>query len=505
MVYRSSEVFVATRCLVLAALAVALPLLAGAAVAAPAGERALQLDAQVEAGLEQAVAYVAVEYQKPNSTRRCVESGTGFFVTPTHLITNHHVVAAAVQDRSADLTVRIFSGTRDARVLPVEIVRTDAKADLALLRVTCDLPAIKPVRIHPDLPGKQSEVYAFGFPLGTMLDRSLNGPNVCLRRGYVSRTINDGKGIECDLNIDKGLSGGPLVDDQGTVRGVVRAMAGSDFNQGFAALAVSSPVLLDFCQASGVAITLADGKLLEPSQQPVTPPTTPVDEPAPRPRVAEAEDTLRSFFAIGAALRLSALVPGILTLEKADYTPDLRQTSRGNADLALANLRRVEAPSELVQRARELSLLLTDAQTQPATAREKSAVLEEACDEWTRDLPDDERLNYDLAAWLTELSLGVLDAETHKDSRFCVFFLSEARRAEATAEIIEILTRLQEKLATYEKTRTDELRRAIGKEADRLIGIGVLATINSGRNPIEKAPTEPPDQSSPRNPIRYPL
>jgi hypothetical protein len=198
-------------------------------------------------------------------------------------------------------------------------------------------------------------------------------------------------------------------------------------------------------------------------------------------------------------------VPGILALEKADYTPDLRQTSRSNADLALANLRRVQAPSELVQRARELTLLLTDTQTQPATAREKSAVLEEACDEWTRGLADEERLNYDLAAWLTELSLGVLDADNHKDTRFCAYFLEEARRADATSEIVEILTRLQTGLASYEKTRTDDLRRTIGKEADRLIGIGVLATLNSGRSPIEKAPAQPPDESSPRNRIQYPL
>jgi len=489
------------RFLVLVVLAGCLPLLFGAVAHAQPADRALQLDADLESGLEQAVAYVSVEYKKSGSSRISVESGTGFFVTGTQLITNHHVIAEALGNSSAAVTVRLFSGTRDARLLPAEIIKTNRSADLALLAVKGEFPPIKPVRIHSDLPGKQTAVYAFGFPLGTMLDRSLNGPNVSLRRGYVARMINDGKNIECDLNIDKGISGGPLVDGQGVVRGVVRAMAGSDFNKGFAAIAVASPVLLSFLQESGVAATLPDGKTLEPRQQTDPNPT----EPGARPRVVLGEDTLRAFFAIGAALRLSSLVPGILVLEKAEYTPDLRQTSKGNADLALANLRRVEAPAELVQRARELSLLLTDARTQPVVAREKSAVLEEACDEWTRELPDDERLNYDLAAWLTELSLGVIDAENHKDSRYCAYFLERARQARATPEILEGLTRLQTNLQAYEKSRGDDVRRTIGKDADRLIGIGVLATVASRLNPIQKPAPQSPDGVSPRNPIRYPL
>jgi putative serine protease PepD len=489
---------VKTRFPIHAVLTVLLPLLLGAATAwAQPADRSRQLAAELEKGLEQAVVYVAVEYKKPSSSRRYVESGTGFFVTCTQLVTNHHVISAALTDASAAVTVRLFSGTREARLLPAEIVKTDPVADLALLAVKGDVPPIKPVRIHLELPGKQTEVFAFGFPLGTMLDRSLNGPNVCLRRGYVSRLINDDKNIEADLNIDKGISGGPLVDAQGVVRGVVRAMAGSDFNKGFAAIAVASPVLLGFLQSSGVAATLPDGK----TQTAVTAP-----EPAPRPRTGLGDDALRAFFAIGSALRLSSLVPGILALEKADYTPDLRQTSKSNADQALANLQRVKAPAELIQRARALSLLLTNARTQPATVQEKSAVLEEACDEWTRrDLADDERLNYDLGSWLTELSLGVLDAETHKDSRYCAYFLDQARRSAATGQVLEVLTRLQTNLSSYEQSRGDELRRAIGKDADRLIGIGVLATVSAGLNPIQKNTPQTPDGASPRNPIRYPL
>lgn len=493
-----------TRTPVLAILVVCVLLAWTAAAHAQAGERALQLDTELEKGLEQAVAYVAVEYQKPNSTRRYIESGTGFFVAPTHLITNHHVIAPSITGRNAEIKVRLFSGTRQAQVFPAIVLKSDATVDLALLAVQGGLPAIKPVRISPDLPGRQTEVFAFGFPLGTMLDRSVNGPNVCLRRGYVSRMINDGSNIEADLNIDKGLSGGPLVDYNGVVRGVVRAMAGSEYNKNFAAISVSSPVLLEFCRTSGVAVTLHDGTTRAAGEAAATQATAPA-EPASRPRVGLAEDVLRTFFAIGASLRLSSLVPGLLHLEKAAYTPDLLQTSKSTADQVLSSLQRIAAPGELVARARELTRLLSDARIQPPTVREKSEVLEEACDEWTREAPVDERLNYDLGAWLTELSLGLIDVSAGRDSRYCAFFLDSARSAGAAPEIIALLSRLQTNLKACERGKTELLVRAIGKDAERLIGIGYLATTAPELNPIQKQLPPALPLPAQNNRLQYPL
>jgi hypothetical protein len=486
-----------------------LTLLAGLSTVAPAqnAERTLQLDATVERTLECATAYIAVEYEKPNTGRRYIESGTAFFVTPTCLITNYHVIAPAVTSTDATTTVRLFSGTKESRVFPGKVLKFDTRADLALVQaVGDDLPAVTPLRIHPDLPGKQTEVFAFGFPLGTMLDRSLNGPNVCLRRGYVSRLINDGKSIEADLNIDKGISGGPLVDEEGVVRGVVRAMTGSDYNQNFAAISVASPVLLGFCQTNGIQVTLRGGQVLQPGTQPV-PRVSQDFEPAPRPRAGRAVDALRAFFAVGSALRLSALVPTILVKRDVDYTPDLRQSSRNNADLVLTNLQRVQAPAELIKRARDLSALLGRAQSHPSEASEKSLGLERACDEWMTSAAEDQKLNYDLGAWLTELSLGLLDLKEGRDSRACANFLRSAQDADATAEIVAVLTRIQGNLDLLAKQDNEDRRREVGKDADRLIGIGYLATNSSGQNSSPKPNPESPKHynSSPRNPLRYPL
>lgn len=462
-----------------------------AAVQAQPADRALQLDEQVEQKIEQAVAFVSVEYQKPNSNRRYIESGSGFFVAPGYLITNHHVVAEGLRAASAAIKVRVFSGTDASQFFTAEIVKTDPKADLAMLHVLGDLPAIQPMQIDASLPGKQTEVFAFGFPLGTMLDRSRLGPNVCLRRGYVSRMINDGTNIEADLNIDKGISGGPLVDENGMVRGVIKAMAGSDYNKAFAGISVASPVLLNFCQSVGVRVTLRDGSLVEPGTVTTTMPTrVGMVEPAPRPRAGFAEDVMRMFFTVGSALRLSALVPQMLVSENAGYSSDLRQTSRSHADLVIAGLKKTEAPEELVGRARELATLISSAQSQPKLVGEKATVLEQACDEWITVAEAEEKLNYDLGAWLTELSLGLLDVKHGKDLQACAYFIRGAEQQQAKAEVVTILKRLQSELVALKAKDSEASRREVTRAADRLIGIGYLPTASGEMNTLEK-PSEP--------------
>lgn len=472
-----------------------------AGVQADTPERSLQLDERLEQKLERAVVYVSVEYTKPNSTRRYIESGSGFFVAPGQVITNSHVVAEGLAAGNAELKLRVFSGTPQARFYPFEVTHNDPQYDLALLKVVGDVPAIEPVLIEPQLPGKQSQVFAFGFPLGTMLDRSKNGPNVCLRRGYVSRMINDGTNIEADLNLDKGISGGPLVDAEGMVRGVVRAMAGSDFNKTYAGISVAAPVLLRFCQMAGCPVTLSNGQVLEPGKAVAWPDPLNMPEADPRPRAGFAEDLLRAYFAIGASLRLSTLVPSILVTQNLSYTPDLRQNSRGNVELVVANLKRVEAPEELRKRAGELATILTQATAEPKLVSEKSTVLEQACDEWVQELEAEEKLNYDLGAWLTELSLGLLDVKEGKDLRSCTYFLKQATDREATTEIMALLKRLETSLQTLQRKDTEPQRRAVTKDADKLIGIGYLATQDAGRNTIPKNLPAAPSPAADHNQI----
>ena len=468
------EVFAIKRSFPIALAAMLLALTVATAVQAQQPvERTLRLEEKLEYGVENAVAYVAVQYTKPNSPRRYLESGTGFFVAANNLVTNHHVVAAALQDPNAQIRVRVFSGTEQSRFYPASIVMTDPRTDLALLAVQGDLPAIQPVEISPELPHRQTGVFAFGFPLGTMLDKSVNGPNVCLRRGYVSRTINDGGTIESDLNIDKGISGGPLVDEEGIVRGVVRAMTGSDFNKNFAAISVSSPVLLDFCSKAGTRVTLRGGQVVEPGTR-VT--ALPQGQPEPEPRpiagVATSQGVLRAYFALGSALRLTSLVPRILLSEQLGYSAEIRQTSQSNAELVAGNLEKVKAPVDLRKQAQELSLLLVNPAAPLQAACTKAVSLEEACDGWVKGAEEPARLNYSFGAWLTELSLGCLDLQA--DLRNCAYFVGAAQRWGTDPMVIRQLGRLRQQLAVLQMLDNDATRKMVTRMADGLIGLGSL-------------------------------
>jgi S1-C subfamily serine protease len=131
--------------------------------------------------------------------------GTGFFVRPTHVLTNAHVVGNQV-------SVQIQSGsvTQSARVLSVS-----PGTDLALLEVfnpnarqaTLPLGSLKDVRAG-------QEVVAIGSPFGVLSNT--------VTRGIVSavRAAGSVTLIQTDAAINPGNSGGPLVDRNGIVIGV---------------------------------------------------------------------------------------------------------------------------------------------------------------------------------------------------------------------------------------------------------------------------------------------
>jgi hypothetical protein len=486
--------------LLLLALMVSALLPHASAPAAAQVDRVLRLDEAVERRIENAVAYVSVVYQKQDSTDAYVESGSAFFLTDTILVTNHHVVANALMARTAKVEVRVFSGTEQSRVLPVEILKADAESDLALLRTREPIPGVEPLQVARDLPGRQTEVYAFGFPLGTLLDKSANGPNVSLRRGYVSRLLDDGRYIEADVNTDKGGSGGPLVDAGGLVRGVVRSIAGSEYNRTYAGIAIASPTLIEFCKANGCPVTLKGGQVLQPGA-PLPAPMALGSEPSPRPRPQLGDDALRAFFAAGAELRLNTLVPRLLVQEKAAYSDDVLQTSRGNLANLVTNLTKVGAPAQLRTEAQALSELLNKGQADPAPLADRADGLEKACDQWVRASSEEQRLNYDLGAWAAELSVGLISADG--DVRTAEGFLTTARAHNGSAEVVQLLDGVCAGLRELAQQDSDSTRQAVRKGADRLLAIGYLAVAGDGLSPDAKPPpgTSPETTPSDRNRI----
>ncbi len=133
--------------------------------------------------------------------------GSGFFVAPDTLLTNVHVVG-----RNSSVTVRRASG----EVVPARVEATAPQVDIAVLK----LPAIDKTQPVLTLGTTGSvrigqEVFAIGTALG-MLQNTLT-------RGIVSgiRQTPTATLIQTDAAVNPGNSGGPLLDQDGRVLGIV--------------------------------------------------------------------------------------------------------------------------------------------------------------------------------------------------------------------------------------------------------------------------------------------
>ncbi|WP_430785790.1 S1C family serine protease [Actinoplanes sp. G11-F43] len=156
-------------------------------------------------------------------------SGSGFvFDTRGHLVTNHHVVAGGG-------AVSVVGS--DGRRLTAEVVGSDPRNDIAVLRVGPS-PALAPLPLA-DLSGTRvgEPVLAVGSPLGlsgTVTAGIVSALDRQVRLGGSSRQT----AVQTDASINPGNSGGPLVNARGEVIGVNTAIAamegGGSIGIGFA-------------------------------------------------------------------------------------------------------------------------------------------------------------------------------------------------------------------------------------------------------------------------------
>jgi Trypsin-like peptidase domain len=185
-----------------------------------------------------------------------VSSGTAFAVARGLLITNQHVIAGC---RSVDV---IAADSRRSG----SIVEADDQIDLALLRVSGITGATARLR-SPRTVRLGEPVMVFGFPLTGSLSSSGN-----FTAGLVSalRGLNDAAGeLQITAPVQPGNSGGPLMDANGLVIGVVQAkldairaaMATGDIPQNVN-FAISLDVLAKFLAKNRVAFR--DGAISAP-------------------------------------------------------------------------------------------------------------------------------------------------------------------------------------------------------------------------------------------------
>lgn len=132
--------------------------------------------------------------------------GSGFIIGPDgHVLTAAHVVSGL-----KTVPVRLHGGLS----LDAEVLRVDETTDVALLK----LPGTshKPLELGSESPAIGTDVYAIGNPALEELGASVT-------KGIVSgeREIAGRKFIQTDVSANPGNSGGPLLDKNGRVLGII--------------------------------------------------------------------------------------------------------------------------------------------------------------------------------------------------------------------------------------------------------------------------------------------
>ena len=144
-------------------------------------------------------------------------SGSGIVVDEAgDILTNNHVV-----DHCRSITVK----TRDSRPLVARIVAADAKNDLALVKLAYDVPLGEPAQFRSQAqPARLGEsVGVIGFPLTGMLSTE---PKATFGQiNSVAGMRDDSTLLQFSAPVQPGNSGGPVLDGEGEVIGVVVSQA----------------------------------------------------------------------------------------------------------------------------------------------------------------------------------------------------------------------------------------------------------------------------------------
>lgn len=155
------------------------------------------------------------EFGGPNGPRgpqRSNALGSGFVISEDgYIVTNNHVIEGA-----DEISVEFYSGD----TLDAELVGTDPKTDIALLKVKSDKPLAFVSFGNSDLMRVGDWVLAVGNPLGQGF--SVSAGIVSARNRELSGTYDDF--IQTDAAINRGNSGGPLFNMNGEVVGVNTAI-----------------------------------------------------------------------------------------------------------------------------------------------------------------------------------------------------------------------------------------------------------------------------------------
>ncbi len=194
---------------------------------------------------------------KPQASQPKVATGSGFFITPSVVVTNHHVIDGAN---------RIEVVFNNEVQLTATVIGADAGNDLALLRVVGAEDMIRPLSLGNSSEVREgSRIYAVGFPLATV-----TGTKAKITEGIVSSTTGFGgslKEFQITAPVQPGNSGGPLLNERGEVIGVVSAVLGGAFTAKTGIIAQNVNFAIKASNIRNLIGNLSLDLYLEPSQQ----------------------------------------------------------------------------------------------------------------------------------------------------------------------------------------------------------------------------------------------
>jgi hypothetical protein len=157
-----------------------------------------------------------VETREATGSAFCIDA-SGVFVTNQHVVGGENRVKLILN-----------SGEQDQKVVDATVVERDAKLDIALLQAAGagPWPSI-PLAPNDDALIETMPLVVFGFPLGKDLAvEEGRNPSITVSTGRVTALRKDRGvlvGIQTDASVTHGNSGGPVLDEQGRVVGIIDA------------------------------------------------------------------------------------------------------------------------------------------------------------------------------------------------------------------------------------------------------------------------------------------
>lgn len=291
------------------------------------------------------VLQVMLVYTDDDGNEQPVQSGTGFLVNNSTIITCDHVVTLTSEDLAELMehfgkTEKQFKDKLSIKVtvlrdvtVSAAIKNESAQLDFAILTLEEQIYDRTYLSIRSSASLQKTEpVWALGYPAGSFSDsHTYTSEDVTITDGQVSQltSLNTVDYVQNSAKLLNGSSGGPLVDVDGNVIGICKGSSSvSGFEDDYF-YAVAIDQVTQALNSLGIEYTAVDGS--QPTVQPEGEESSAVESTITDP--VSPETTADKS-------QLSAAVSDAQRLEIAEYTEETGaafSTALGNAQTILAN------------------------------------------------------------------------------------------------------------------------------------------------------------------------